>query len=91
MMTCFPLSSAVPKALAGAVPLLLGAGKLRRCRGPAEDPQLCRHPVSSPHHRTGHPTLHSAVPGHPDLLCAAKFRALPSSSLCFSLSLPLFK
>ncbi|KAM6092532.1 sodium- and chloride-dependent GABA transporter 2 isoform 11-T11 [Theristicus caerulescens] len=45
MMACFPPGPAVPKAPAGAVPLLLGAGKLRRCQGPAEDPQLCRHPV----------------------------------------------
>ncbi|XP_075015028.1 sodium- and chloride-dependent GABA transporter 2 isoform X16 [Calonectris borealis] len=45
MMTCFPSCPAMPKAPVGAVPLLLGAGKLRRCRGPAEDPQLCRHPV----------------------------------------------
>ncbi|XP_075015122.1 sodium- and chloride-dependent GABA transporter 2 isoform X25 [Calonectris borealis] len=44
MMTCFPSCPAMPKAPVGAVPLLLGAGKLRRCRGPAEDPQLCRHP-----------------------------------------------
>lgn len=89
MTRCFPFGPDVPKAPVGSVPLVLGAGKHWQCRGPTENLQLCGHPVSSPHCHTRHLTLHSTVLGHPVLLCAAKFRALPSSNLCFSLSLPL--